>query len=107
MLSKGEKFEHAAGIELLLPSNSSDLINEGHIVDGQTEIGVVWGSAAQLTEHTALDVELRYTKGVQNKLSSPTTETTTTAAAATKGTVTGMGTATAGVTGAARIAGRQ
>jgi hypothetical protein len=66
MLGKGEKFEHAAGIELTLPSASNDEIGEG-----QKVLTFIWGCSAQLTTHTLLSAELGYNKAVQNQRETP------------------------------------
>lgn len=66
MLGKGEKFEHAAGIELTLPSASNDEIGEG-----QTVLTFIWGCSAQLTTHTLLGAESGYNKAVQNQRETP------------------------------------
>lgn len=66
MLGKGEKFEHAAGIELTLPSTSNDEIGEG-----QTVLTFIWGCSTQLTTHTLLSAELGYNKAVQNQRETP------------------------------------
>jgi hypothetical protein len=71
MLSKGERFEYAAGIEITLPSGSQKLIDEGHIIDGQTVLGVAWGSTMQLARHTVLDANLHYDQAVHNRTSAP------------------------------------
>lgn len=61
ILGKGEKFEHAAGIELTVPSASRDVIG-----NGATVLRFAWGCSAQLTERTLLNAELGYNKPVQN-----------------------------------------
>jgi hypothetical protein len=66
MLWRGEKFEHAAGLELTLPSASNDSIGEG-----QTVIKVLWGFAAQMTPRTLLSGGLGYNKTVQNQRGTP------------------------------------
>jgi len=60
MLGKWEKFEHAAGIEITVPSASNDLVGEN-----ETVIRLVWGFSAQVTPHTMLSGELGYNKAVQ------------------------------------------
>lgn len=67
MLGKGEKFEQVAGLAITVPSGSQGLIDEGHILDGQTVLGVEWGCTAKLTEHTEVSFDLRYHKGVHNR----------------------------------------
>lgn len=66
MLSKGEKFEQAAGVELTLPSASSDALGEG-----QTVLRLVWGCSGQLTPHTVLTGEFAYNKAVANSHAGP------------------------------------
>ena len=61
MLGKWEKFEHAAGIEITVPSASNDQVGEN-----ETVIRLVWGFSAQVTPHTLLSGELGYNKAVQN-----------------------------------------
>jgi hypothetical protein len=61
MLTKGEKFEQAAGIELTLPSASHDVLGEN-----QTVFKAVWGFSAQITSHTLLSGEVGYNKGVRS-----------------------------------------
>src|SRR5271157_1689383 len=60
MLGKWEKFEHAGGIEITVPSASNDLVGEN-----ETVIRLVWGFSAQVTPHTMLSGELGYNKAVQ------------------------------------------
>jgi len=62
MLTKGEKFERAAGLELTLPSASHDVLGEG-----QTVFKPVWGFSAQITSHTLLSGEVGYNKGVHSE----------------------------------------
>jgi len=64
MLGKGEKFEHAAGIELTMPSASNDLLGTG-----QTVIRVAWGFSTQITSHTLLSGEVGYNKAVYTQRS--------------------------------------
>jgi hypothetical protein len=64
ILGKGEKFEHAAGVEVTLPSASRNAIG-----DGETVLRFAWGCSAQLTEHTLLNAEVGYNKPVQNQRS--------------------------------------
>lgn len=66
MIWKGEKFEHAAGIELTLPSASA-----GPVGEGQTVLKMIWGCSAQLTTHTVLSAEVGYNKAVQNQHDTP------------------------------------
>jgi hypothetical protein len=61
MLTKGEKFEQAAGIELTLPSASHDVLGEG-----QTVLKFVWGFSAQVTSHTLLSGQVGYNNGVHS-----------------------------------------
>ena len=67
MLGNGKRFRHAAGIKITLPSGSSDLIHEGHIVDGQMVAGVTWGCTAQLTRKTTLDATLGYHRAMHSR----------------------------------------
>ena len=60
MLDQGEKFEHAAGIEITAPSASSHLIGEG-----ETVMKLVWGFSTQVTPHTLLSGQLGYNLAVQ------------------------------------------
>jgi len=60
MLGKGERFEHAAGFEITVPSASNDLVGES-----ETVIRLVWGFSTQVTPHTLLSGELGYNKAVQ------------------------------------------
>lgn len=60
MIGKGEKFEHAAGIEITAPSASSHLIGED-----ETVIKLVWGFSTQVTPHTLLSGQLGYNLAVQ------------------------------------------
>jgi len=53
MIGRGEKFEHAAGLEITVPSASHEPIGEG-----ETVLKVVWGFSMQLTPHTLLSGEL-------------------------------------------------
>jgi len=66
MLGKSEKFEHAAGLEITLPSASNDRIG-----DSQTVLKFIWGCSAQLTTHTLLSAEVGYNKAVQNQRATP------------------------------------
>jgi len=67
MLWKGERLEHAEGIEITVPLGSQVLINEGHILDGQTVLSVAWGSTTQATGHTVFDANLHYYKAVHSR----------------------------------------
>jgi len=60
MLGKWEKFEHAAGFEITVPSASNDQASEN-----ETLIKLVWGFSAQVTPHTLLSADLGYNKAVQ------------------------------------------
>ena len=62
MLSKGERFEQAAGFEITVPSASNDLVGEG-----ETVIKLVWGFSTQVTPHTLLSGEVGYNKAVQTR----------------------------------------
>jgi hypothetical protein len=64
MIGKGEKFEHAAGIEITLPSASNDEIGDGEVV-----LRFAWGCTGELTAHTLLSAELGYNKAVENQRS--------------------------------------
>ena len=64
MLSKGEKFEQAAGIEVTVPSASHDAIG-----DGETVLRFAWGCSVPLGAATLLNAELGYNKPVQNSRS--------------------------------------
>lgn len=66
MIWKGEKFEHAAELELTLPSASNDALGEG-----QSVLRMVWGFSGQLTEHTLLSGEIGYNKALVNHRSGP------------------------------------
>jgi hypothetical protein len=66
MLHKGEHFEHAAGIEITLPSASNDTLGEG-----QTVLKFIWGFSAELAKHTLLSGEFGYNKAVQNQHATP------------------------------------
>lgn len=68
MLGQGEKFEHAAGIEITVPSASNDQVGEN-----ETVIRLVWGFSAQLTPRTLLSGELGYNKAVQTSHGLPGT----------------------------------
>jgi hypothetical protein len=59
MLGKGEKFEHAAGIELTMPSASSNGLGTG-----QTVLRLAWGFSAPITSSTLLSGEVGYDKAV-------------------------------------------
>lgn len=60
MLGKWERFEHAAGIEITVPSASNDPVGEH-----QTAIRLVRGFSTQVTPLTLLSGELGYNKAVQ------------------------------------------
>jgi Putative MetA-pathway of phenol degradation len=66
MVSKGEKFEHAFGIDVTLPSSTHLLLD-----DGQTELKPVWGFSAQVTGSTLLSGDLGYNKAVQTRREEP------------------------------------
>jgi len=68
MLSKGERFEQAAGLEITVPSASNDLVGEG-----ETVIKLVWGFSTQVTPHTLLSGELGYNKAVHTRHGLPGT----------------------------------
>jgi len=68
MLGKWERFEHAAGIEITLPSASNDQIGES-----ETVIRLVWGFSAQVTPHTLFSGELGYNRAVQTSYGLPGT----------------------------------
>ena len=68
MLGKGERFEHAAGLEITVPSATNDLVGED-----ETVIKLVWGFSAQVTPHTLLSGELAYNKAVQTSHGLPGT----------------------------------
>ena len=61
MLTKGEKFEQAAGLELRLPSASNELLGES-----QTVFKPEWGFSAQITSRTLLSGEVGYNRGVHS-----------------------------------------
>lgn len=67
MLSKGEKFEQAAGIEVTVPSGSPPL------ADGQTVLKFVWGFSAALARDTLLNGEIGYNRAVGNQYPVPDT----------------------------------
>jgi len=67
MLSKGEKFEQAAGIEVTVPSSSPPL------ADGQTVLKSVWGFSAALARETLLNGEFGYNRAVENQYPVPDT----------------------------------
>jgi hypothetical protein len=71
MLSKGEKFEHAAVFQITVPSGTRQLIDDGHILDGQTILTLGWGCSAHLAEHTEVSLELHYNKAVHSRTSDP------------------------------------
>jgi hypothetical protein len=65
MLGKGEKFEHAAAVEVTAPSASDSLVRLGVLGgEGETVIRVAWGFSAQVTPHTLLSGDLGYNKAV-------------------------------------------
>ena len=68
MLGKGEKFEHAAGIEITTPSASNDKVGEG-----ETVLRVAWGFTQEITRHTLLSGELGYNKAVHARHGLPGT----------------------------------
>jgi hypothetical protein len=74
MLTKGEKFEQAAGIVLAVPSASNNLIGDsvGDLLGtGQTVLRLEWGFSVQVTPHTLLSGEVAYNKAVQTRRSEP------------------------------------
>jgi len=71
ILGKDEKFEHAAAILVTLPSGSQTLIDEGHILDGQTIFSAGWGCSWALTERTVLSLDTHYHKAVHTRGSAP------------------------------------
>jgi hypothetical protein len=66
MISKGERFEQAAGIEIVAPSASHELLD-----DGQTVLGFLWGFSVKMAERTTLDGEARYRKAVSSRFGTP------------------------------------
>jgi hypothetical protein len=74
LLTKGEKFEQAAGIVLALPSASNNLIGDsvGDLLGtGQTVLRLEWGFSLQVTTHSLLSGEVAYNKAVQTRRSEP------------------------------------
>jgi hypothetical protein len=74
MLTKGERFEQAAGIALALPSASNNLIGDsvGDLLGtGQTVLRLEWGFSLQVTPHTLLSGEVAYNKALQTRRSEP------------------------------------
>jgi len=61
MLQKKEKFEHAAGVEVTLPSANNYILGEG-----QTVLRFIWGFSGQLTKKTVLSGEFAYNKAIAN-----------------------------------------
>lgn len=61
MLQKKEKFEHAAGVEVTLPSANNYTLGEG-----QTVLRFIWGFSGQLTPKTVLSGEFAYNKAIVN-----------------------------------------
>jgi hypothetical protein len=66
MISKGERFEQAAGIEVIAPSASHELLD-----DGQTILGLLWGFSAKIAKRTTLDAEFKYRKAVSSRFGTP------------------------------------
>jgi hypothetical protein len=66
MISKGERFEQAAGIEVIAPSASHELLD-----DGQTILGFLWGFSVKIAGRTTLDGEARYRKAVSSRFGTP------------------------------------
>jgi len=66
MISKGERFEQAGGIELTAPSASHELLD-----DGQTVLGFLWGFSVKIAERTTLDGEARYRKALSSRFGTP------------------------------------
>ena len=62
MISKGERFEQTVGIEVIAPSASHELLD-----DGQTVLSPLWGFSAKIAERTTLDGEARYRKAVSSR----------------------------------------
>lgn len=66
MLSKRERFEQAVGVQLTLPSASSNVIGEG-----QTVLRMMWGFSTPLTKHTLLSGEVGYNKTISDQTQEP------------------------------------
>jgi hypothetical protein len=66
MISKGERFEQAAGIEVIAPSASHELLD-----DGQTVLSLLWGFSVKISKRTTLDGEARYRKAVSSRFGTP------------------------------------
>jgi len=65
-LTKSEKFDQAAGVELTMPSASNNLLGTG-----DTVIKASWGFSTQIAPHTLLSGEVSYNKAIQNQRSQP------------------------------------
>jgi len=66
MISKGERFEQAAGLEVVAPSASHELLD-----DGQTVLRLLWGFSGKITRRTTLDGEASYSKAVSSRFGTP------------------------------------
>ena len=66
MISKGERFEQAAGVQVIAPSATDELLE-----DGQTQLGLAWGLSSEVGKRTTLDVEFHYRKAVSSKFGTP------------------------------------
>jgi hypothetical protein len=66
LISKGERFEQAASIEVLAPAASHQLLD-----DGQTVLGFLWGFSAKIAERTKLDGVARYRKAMSSRFGTP------------------------------------
>jgi hypothetical protein len=74
MLTKGEKFEQAAGVVLALPSASSGLVGDsvGDLLGtGQTVLRLEWGFSLPVTRDTLLSGQVAYNKAVQTRRTEP------------------------------------
>jgi hypothetical protein len=65
-ISKDEKFEQAAGLELTVPSATNNVLG-----DGQTVLKMIWGFSAQLTRRTLFSGDFGYNKAVANQRAVP------------------------------------
>src|SRR5262249_15521408 len=66
LISKRDRFKQAFGIEVIAPSASHELLD-----DGQTVLGSLWGFSAQIAGRTTLDGEARYRKAVSSRFGTP------------------------------------
>lgn len=66
MLQKDEKFEQAAGIELTMPSASTNVLGTG-----QTVMRLAWGFSTPITSQTLLSGEVGYDNAVATQRSEP------------------------------------